>query len=142
MNALLLHRRPDWRPRLRTWLIEVDGLPLVYGQHDCCLFGAGAVLAQTGVDLATFWRGRYTTLRGGLRILRRAGYRDFVDLVAAHLAEAQGRFVREGDLAVIETGTGPAIGVSQGSAIYILTESGRLGLTPFSAVQRQFRVER
>jgi hypothetical protein len=134
-------RLPDWRPRLHLWLQEMDGKPFVFGNHDCCLFGAGAVAAQTGVDLAAGWRGRYTTMRGGLRVLRRAGYTDHIDLIARHLAETPRLAACEGDIAVIDDPGGRAVGVVQGSAVYVLHPSGRLGLTPLSAAIRVFRVD-
>jgi hypothetical protein len=133
-----MNRLSDWRPRLHLWLQKVDGTPFSFGRHDCCLFGAGAVEAQTGVDLAADWRGRYTTMRGGLRVLRRVGYADHIDLISRHLTEAPRLMAAEGDIAILPEGM--AVGVVQGAAIYVLHPSGRLGLTSLSAATRIFRV--
>lgn len=135
-----LTRLPDWQPRLVAWLRAANGRPIEPGRHDCCLFGAGAVLAQTGTDFAAPWRGRYTTMAGGRRVLRKAGFADHVALIAAHLPEVAPAFAREGDLAVLETPDGPAVGVNQGSVLYVLTETGRLGFAPIAPGLRMFKV--
>ncbi|ARC35930.1 hypothetical protein A6J80_05615 [Paracoccus yeei] len=135
-----LTRLPDWQARLHAWLGQIDGRPVRPGRHDCCLFGASAVEAQTGVDLAAPWRGRYTTMAGGRRVLRKAGYADHIALMAAHLPEVHPAYACEGDLAVVPTPEGPAVGVFQGSAIYVLTETGKLGLAPAEAGMTFFKV--
>lgn len=133
-----LARLPDWQPRLHRWLLTVPGRRVQPGQHDCCLFMAGAIAAQTGIDLAAPWRGRYTTMSGGRRILRKAGYEDHVALVAAHLAEGHVSAARPGDIAIVPTEDGPAGGVVQGGAVYVLGQTGRLVLVPMAPVMRLF----
>lgn len=110
------------------------------GQHDCCLFGAGAIEALTGVDIAAEWRGRYTTLAGGRRVLRRSGYADHIALIAAHLPEAHPSASLPGDIAIVPTDEGPAVGVVQGTVVYVLHAAGGVGMVPMSVVQRIFKV--
>ncbi|MBC9246750.1 hypothetical protein H4P12_08495 [Paracoccus sp. 11-3] len=136
-----MKRLTDWQPRLHAWLRKVNRRQMQPGRHDCCLFGAGAIEAQTGVDIAAPWRGRYTTFAGGRRILRRAGYRDHVDLIARHLPEAHVSEAREGDIVILPTEDGDAVGLVQGEAIYILTLSGSLGISPMAPVTRLFKVD-
>jgi len=137
---MMLQRLPDWQPRLRSYLRGCTGRPLVPGQHDCCLFGAGAVDAQTGVDLAAGWRGRYSTFSGGYRILRKAGYADHVALIAAHLPEVAHNAARAGDIAIVPGEDGDAVGVVQGEAVYVLARDARLALVPMAPVFSVFRV--
>lgn len=123
-------RRPDWRHRLVAYTAEVTRASFHPGRHDCALFAAGAVEAMTGVDYAAPYRGRYTTERGGVRILRREGYRDHVALAAHHLRQrAPGERAQPGDLAVIPADGGRALGVVQGAMVYVLGPDG-LGLVP------------
>lgn len=139
--AAPLTRYPDWQSRLQTWLQEAAGQPIRYGQFDCCLFGAGAVAAQTGVDLAAPFRRRYTTFRGGIRVLRRAGYRDHVELIARHLPEDHPITARPGDIAVVPDAEGrPSVALVQGSVVYALAPAGGFGFVPLTAVQRLFKV--
>lgn len=135
-----MERLPDWSVRLRAWLISIHGRPIQPGHHDCCLFGAGAIEAQTGIDLAADWRGRYSTFVGGRRVLRQAGYADHVALIATHLREAPVIEACEGDIAILPTGDGDAVGVVQGAAVYVLAQTGRIGLAPMTAAHRLFKL--
>ncbi|ATC25215.1 DUF6950 family protein [Caulobacter vibrioides] len=47
--------------------------PFAWGQHDCVLFAAGAVQAQTGEDPLRAYRGRWASERGAARVLKRLG---------------------------------------------------------------------
>lgn len=131
-------RKTDgWQSRLGEYLSETSQTPFAYGVSDCALFSAGAVLAMTGVDLAAEWRGRYKTMRGGLRVLRASGHANHVALAAATFPATD--LPTGGDLAVIETEHGPALGVLQGALIYALRETG-IGLLPISAATLFFEV--
>lgn len=126
------------RAKLTAYLAEVARTPFSEGQHDCALFAAGAIQAMTGRDLAAEWRGRYRTTKGGIRVLRKAGYNSHI-AYAASLFE-QTVTPRIGDLAVVEAEDGPALGVVQGTHAYVV---GRQGLTllPISAARKFFEVE-
>ena len=130
----------NWQARLVTYMADCRALPFQIGSHDCALFAAGAVAAMTGHDPAAEWRGRYTTHRGGLRVLRRAGFWDHIEVVATQFPEILRIEALPGDLAAINTIDGPALGVVQGAAIYVLRPDG-LGLVPRNAATRAFRVE-
>lgn len=133
-------RRPDWKLRLNAYLADVVRRGFAPGEHDCALFAAGAVEAMTGRDLAAPYRGRYRTLRGGARILKAAGFASHIDLAAGHLAEIHTSRAAPGDLAVIATDGGDALGVVQGESVYVLGASG-MGLMAMSSAHRAFRVE-
>lgn len=125
------------RARLTTYLADCARRPFAEGSHDCALFAAGAVQAMTGRDIAAEWRGRYISTRGGLRVLRRAGFADHIALAAHHFPVTHRP--RIGDLAAVPTEQGPALGVVQGLHIYLLAESG-LALVPLSAATQFFEV--
>lgn len=122
-----LQRRPDWILRLMAWLESCHATPFAYGRHDCALFAAGAVEAMTGHDFAAPFRGRYATLAGGLRVLRRAGFADHVELAAHHLPAVHPAYARQGDLLVFAGEAGRVLAVMQGQGAYVLTETGQLG---------------
>jgi hypothetical protein len=133
-------RTPGWQGRLSRYLGACAHRAFEPGQHDCALFAAGAVEAMTGVDPAERWRGRYTTLRGGARVLRRDGYADHIAATAALLrSRAAGERAKPGDLAVVPSDDGPALGVVQGTQVYVLGPSG-LHLVPISAADTVFEV--
>ena len=132
-------RLPDWQARLVAYLHAARLRPFAYGRHDCSLFAADCVAAMTGHDMAAPWRGRYTTLRGGIRVLRRAGFIDHIALTASLFPEIPPLSAQPGDLAVVPTDEGPALGVVQGEAVYLLGPTG-LGLVSLLLAQRAFRV--
>ena len=130
-------RISGWQARLAAWLASISRTPFQPGQHDCALFAAGAVEAMTGVDLAAGWRGRYHTLRGGIRVLRRAGYADHIALARSHFPTTA--TPRAGDLAVVDTPEGQALGVVQGLYIYAPATVG-WALSPLEAASEFFEV--
>jgi hypothetical protein len=135
-----LQRRPDWILRLIAYLSACRDLPFAYGRHDCALFAAGAVEAMTGHDFAAPFRGRYVALAGGLRVLRRAGFADHVDLAAHHLPAVHPAYARPGDLLVFAGDAGRVLAVMQGQGAYVLTETGQLGWRPLADVLGAFAV--
>ena len=135
-----MQRHDDWLQRLNDFLAVARGRAYAPGQHDCALFAAGAVAAMTGVDLAAEWRGRYRTLRSGQRALRAAGYTDHVEFVAAHFEAIPVALAGVGDLAVIRTDDGAALGVVTGPLVAVLRPDQGLGFVSLLAAERAFRV--
>lgn len=125
-----MQRLKGWQGRFTAWLAGVSREPFSYGRHDCALFAAGAVEAMTGEDFARDWRGRYSTMRGGLRVLRKAGHADHIALARALFPSTV--TPKAGDLAVISTPEGPALGVVQGQFVYAPAAIG-WALVPRSA---------
>ncbi len=137
--ARLPVRLPDWPARLTRYIAAAATAPFAPGRMDCALFAAGAVAAMTGTDPAEAWRGRYRTLAGGRRLMRRAGFADHEAVAAAHFAEVAVLEAKPGDLAVIATAAGPALGVVQGPMVYVRRPEC-LGLVGLAAARRAFRV--
>ena len=133
-------RNANWREALIAYLGRVKRTPYRPGKHDCALFAADAVAAMTGDDYAAPFRGRYKTIRGGMRVLRKAGFTDHVALAEAHLTPIPPAMVRAGDLAVVPgEGGAPSLGVVQGEKVYVLTPAG-VGLVSILKIQRGFQV--
>jgi hypothetical protein len=133
-------RQSGWRPALMQYLGEVARSPLVFGTHDCALFAAGAVQAMTGTDFAAAYRGKYSTLDAGLRLLRRDGFADHAALARSVLPVISAAQAMPGDLAIIPLDPLPALGVVQGAGIYVLDLSGNLGLLPLTDAIEALRV--
>lgn len=133
-------RHPDWYARLAAYVAQVEAQPFVPGRFDCALFAAGAVEAMTGVDLAAHWRGRYRSVRGGVRVLRAEGYADHVALAAAHFEAIPPAMAGIGDLGVVPSDTGHAMGVVLGSTVAVLRPEGGLGRVALSQLMGAFRV--
>ena len=115
-------RHVDWRTRLTDYLASVARKPFEEGRRDCALFTGGGIEAMTGIDPFAEVRGRYTTTRGGLRIMRRMGFADHVAFLASLYPATD--TPRAGDIAVFDTDDGPAVGLFQGQGIYAVTPHG------------------
>jgi len=106
---------------------------------DCVRFAAGAVEAQTGRDpiagLNLRWRSRRQARDGALK--RLGGLEAAVDAVLAPVAAAM---AQRGDIALVETETGPALMVVEGET---LAGPGLTGLVrlPRSAMTRAWSAD-
>ena len=128
------------RKRLIEYVSKAARTPFQWGTHDCALFAAGAVKAQTGKDPAIGLRGRYSTAAGAMKHLRKLGYERIEDLASERLEEISPAFAQVGDLAVLDgDGEIGALGVVQGERIYVLHPDG-LALMPLMSARRAFRV--
>lgn len=134
-----MERLPAWRSRLSACIEGALQTPFEWGQHDCALFVADAVLAMTGTDHASFWRGRYRTAAGAMRILGRGGHDDHVAYVAAQLAEIHPALAATGDIAVVVTPDGPALGIITGPQVAVPDAAG-LSFLPRDRAVRAFHV--
>jgi hypothetical protein len=119
-----MRRVEGWRGRLAAYLAASAGRPFEWGRHDCALFAADCIEAMTGEDPAAAFRGRYRSLNGGLKALRKAGHADHVALATALLDEVAPAFAQAGDLAMIATPEGAAMGIVQGHRVYVLRPEG------------------
>ena len=131
-------RLPDWDQRLGAYIDRMARTAFRPGRADCALFTAGAVAAMTGIDPARGWRG-YRTLAEGRRDLAARGFDSAVALAASLLAERSAVSARPGDVAVVETPAGPALGIVAGPEIYVIGPGG-LNLVPRAAMIRAFAV--
>jgi hypothetical protein len=133
-------RRPTWRADLTEYLAEVARRPFRPGAHDCALFAAGAVEAMTGVNPVSEMRGAYRTLDAGRAALQAAGYRDHIAVAEALLPPVAPARASVGDLAAVRASDGAmALGVVQGSAVYVLQLDG-LALVSRLKIERAFKV--
>lgn len=80
-------RRADWEQRLADLIDAASPLPFSYGSHDCALWAAAAVLAQTGADFGAPFRRRYKSAAGASRALRTIGEGDLPSTLTAALGE-------------------------------------------------------
>lgn len=85
----MLSRKPDWQSKLQQFLLESVALRFSYGEADCCLFVADAVLAMTGSDIASPYRGMYSSRDEALSLARtETGARSVAAVVASGLERA------------------------------------------------------
>lgn len=123
-----LARYDDWEARLSTYLDRVREEPFKWGSHDCALFAADCVKAQTGIDPAEAFRDQYSTQHGAAMALREYGAGTLLKTMKAWFGEPISvHFAKRGDLVMLNATT---TGVCVGRYSYFVgREQGVEGLT-------------
>lgn len=132
-------RLPDWRARFSSFITDCRGQPFERGVHDCALYMADGVFAQTGVDIAADFRGRYKTLGGADRALKKYGAGDLESTVAVLLPEIDPVRARLGDVVIFDQPEGLTCGFRLTSIVSAVTPAG-LGEFGLDLVTRAFKV--
>ena len=128
-----------WQVRLRAHLDAQAGKTFSLGRNDCGSFAGEAIEAMTGVNPHAAVAGRYKTMRGALRVLRKLGYEDHVAYAAALLDEIEPAYAAYGDIAAVPGEGGLALGLVTGTHIAVRAPEG-LTVVPLTAAVRVFRV--
>jgi hypothetical protein len=152
---MALKRTQHWLTReLDTYLRESLHKPFVWGQNDCCLWAAGAILAFTGVDIADDFRGKYTDEASAFALIKTVTGGTTVADAAAHCAQKHGLaewtdktgkplplMAKRGDLVVVSNAGNVIAGVVDQSGRYVaaLSEQGIIRLS-IRAIQRAWHV--
>ena len=109
-------RKDNWIDEMNH-AIELHNKPFVEGTNDCCLMCADVVLAMTGCDYMTDFRGKYKTIREGAAVLRRLGHGGIYGCLTSYFGQSKPiSFARRGDLVYESDGLmGPRIGICVGA---------------------------
>lgn len=104
-------RLPDWEQRLIEYLTPLmEAAEFRWGQLDCALFVADAVLDMTGEDIAAPFRGRYSTAVGSARALKRYGSGDLKSTFDTLLPARPIGYARRGDVVMSDGAVGICMG--------------------------------
>jgi len=123
------------RKILSDYVDETERTPFSYGSHDCLLWVAGAVERMTGVDHAEPYRGRYTTLAGGKKLIGKS----LLKFVGETFPAIPVSRADDGDIAAVRQGREFGFGIFIGAQIYLPTLSG-LGILPRGDAVKAFEV--
>ncbi|MBU2979001.1 hypothetical protein [Alteromonas sp. C1M14] len=103
---------------LTQFILENKNKPFIWGENDCCLFAANALLAQTGYDYAAQYRNRYTTRLGAARVLVNDGHSDLVDVLTSALGDPVPRLMaRRGDVVLVDYEGELTAGIMYGNVV-------------------------
>lgn len=75
-------RYPDWTSRLESLLRASVGRKFKYGDWDCSLFVADAILEMTGSDMAAPYRGRYSSRTEALLVAKEIAGAGSIEAIA------------------------------------------------------------
>jgi cell wall-associated NlpC family hydrolase len=113
-------RIDNWPSAFVAAAEKMRGAPFQWGQNDCCIGACDVIAAITGIDPGADLRGRYTTALGAARVLKPLGG---VEQIAEDRCKANGwaeiplLMAQRGDIAIIDTEHGPAVGVCIGATV-------------------------
>ena len=133
-----LDKHQHWHTRaFHTFLLDSAGQPFEWGVNDCCLYAANAILAYTGVDIASEFRGIYKSEFGALRAIKEVTGGSTVADAAAYCAQKHGLVEHEyplmakrGDLVVYNNAGNLIAGIVHlnGRHIVSVSEDGPMTL--------------
>jgi cell wall-associated NlpC family hydrolase len=99
-----MKRYPDWPERLAQFIESKRTVPFEWGENDCLMFAADAVVAITGEDPTAAHRGQYQTGEAVYERIREAGgLRHMLALPEKHRGLAQRGDIVLADVEGVET---------------------------------------
>ncbi|WP_290654490.1 hypothetical protein [Idiomarina sp.] len=128
-----MKRSNDWPTQLAEFLLSKRSEPFQWGENDCCLFAADAIIAMGGEDVAEDVRGRYKTALGARRIMKNIGANSVVELLTQRLGEPDGKLMR-GAIVAVESDGQQVAGVFYHKP-WVLTEKGLQGMPLESVIK-------
>ena len=121
----LMTRVDHWERLLAAAIDTARARPFVWGIHDCPTFAFETAMILTGGgDIASLWRGRYTTALGGERVMRRLGWASLEGMGRALLGEPRPTVLlaQRGDIVLADTGLG--FGICTGASAVGMAPEG------------------
>lgn len=141
VKKVKLTRRSDWTDRLYAYVKASRKKSFVWGKHDCLTFTCGCIRAITDTDFTLPFKGRYHTVEGAHRTLRR-NYK--VDTLTEAVDKILGDSIRSeearrGDLMMVNTDLGDTFGILLGKQIIFVSPEG-LSFLPWTDALKAWRV--
>lgn len=133
-------RQETWPQDLAAYFESFTGKAFEQGSVDCGHFAADAVQILTGVDLFEPFRGKYTTVPGYLKILKRLGHDCVASYVDGVLEAIPVPMAQRGDVVLRLEGELEALGICDGVRSVFLSVEGGLAAVPTMDCQKAWRV--
>lgn len=116
-------RHTDWSQRLAKVIEKANSEEFAYGVWDCGAF-ASDCLNAVGIDFIDPYilhmQGKYKTMLGSLRAVKKAGYDSIGAMMRDYFPKCGPSHAWRGDLAIHEEN----LGVCMGSVVFFLGEEG------------------
>ena len=126
---------------LRRILDEEFGKPYVPGASDCLFLAFRVADELAGTKFVEQHAGKYDSVAGGNRALKRSGYGSLAGVFEEHLERAAPALAAMGDVVIVERDGRQHAGVCLGQRFVSKTENGRV-YYDLSEVRTAFRTER
>jgi hypothetical protein len=132
-------RKTNWPAIIAAKIAELQHVTFSWGTHDCCLSVADVVLAFTGIDFAEEYRGAYSTAIGAKRALVKHAGGDVCSAIDSKFTRIELKDVGRGDLVLISTDVGDALGIIFSGSVWAMSEEG-FNATPMTTAILAWRV--
>jgi hypothetical protein len=149
LRTIMLTRKQHWDTRhFNQFLLDNKDKPFAYGDNDCCLHAANVLEAITGTDIASDFRGKYTTQLGALRTIAKVTGGTTIADAAAYCANKHGLtehthplMAKRGDLVVIDNAGTLIAGVVHLNGFHVVSvsETGIVRL-PITSIVRAWSI--
>jgi hypothetical protein len=117
-----------WPELLADFIESRRAAPFEWGKNDCCLFCADAVLAMTGEDPATAYRGKYSTDLGARKLIKKgAGMRGLCPWPSKPAG-----FAQRGDIVLADMEGMETLGIVVGNGMWCAPGKEGLLMRPMS----------
>lgn len=124
-----LTRKPQWEPALSEYIVSCRQLPHQYGEHDCCTFISGAVMATCGVDPMAEFRGKYESILTAQKALKSIGAGDLPSTLDGKFPSIPVSRAKQGDIVLTsDISDMDASGVVTGRFAWFVSEEGLVSL--------------
>ncbi len=129
-----------WLPKVHDYLLETANVPHEWGKSDCLCKVDDCVAIKTGQRYMAPFRGKYSSYEEALKLVRKKGFDEPVDMIASIFSEIEPRDAMDCDIAAIEGVDGTlAFGIFMRDKIIVQSERA-LGKHPRSMALRAFKV--
>lgn len=126
---MIKKRRSDWHSRYVAFIDEMRTTPFEWGTNDCGPAWAGRVVEVLTESENPFidYQGRYTTMRGAIRLLRNSEWNNLKDFIASKLGKPlapMNGYI--GDIAAIkdDSAFGYSLGIVNGERVFFRRPEG------------------
>ena len=118
-------RLSNWPNLLAAAIDTARAKPFVWSVHDCPTFAFETRMILTGSeDVASLWRGRYTTALGGARVMRRLGWASLEEMGRALLGEPRPAVLLAGRGDIVLADTDLGFGICTGASAVGMAPEG------------------
>lgn len=135
-------RKSNWPAALTLFLNEKQQQPFDWKENNCSFFASDWVAILTGIDPAANYRASVDSALSAARVLAEAGGIESIteqECAANNWPEVSPRLAQRGDVCLVDSEAGPALGVVAGSSAAFAGPRG-VEFVPVSACRRAWRI--
>jgi hypothetical protein len=128
-------RKTNWQLDFEKTVSEHKDKAFIWGEHDCVLWAANAVLAITGFDAAEGFRDSYSTALGAAKLLKDFGGMEALVTTKLEREPVAPAFANIGDVLLVLQEGQPMLAICNGETMLAPGLDGLVALPTLSALK-------